>query len=81
MTTHGIRIVLAIALTISGVAGCSAPVAEQTTRPSGGGTEFDRTVLPIAESSNPSITELNVRKATLNGGSRRETVSSTEFQR
>ena len=40
----------------------------------------DRTVLPIAESSNPSITELNVSKATLNGGSRRETVSSTEFR-
>jgi len=40
----------------------------------------DRTVLPIAESTNPSITELNVRKATLNGGSRRETVSSTGFR-
>jgi hypothetical protein len=41
----------------------------------------DRTVLPIAESTNPSITELNVRKATLNGGSRREAVSSTGIRR
>lgn len=40
----------------------------------------DRTVPRIAESTYPSITELNVRKATLNGGSRHETVSSTEFR-
>ncbi len=33
MTTRGIRIVLGIALAISGVVGCSAPAPEQTTRP------------------------------------------------
>ena len=33
MTTRGIRIVLGIALTISGVVGCSAPAPEQTTKP------------------------------------------------
>ena len=33
MTTRGIRIVLGIALTISGVVGCSAPAPEQTAKP------------------------------------------------
>ena len=65
MTTRGIRIVLGIALTISGVVGCSAPAPEQTTRPAAaaGATEPDRTVLPIAEPEPPRYKELDARNA------------------
>ena len=63
MTTRGIRIVLAIALTISGVAGCSAPAPEQTTRPAAAAAELDRTVLPIAEPEPPRYKELDARNA------------------
>ena len=56
MRTRGIRIVLGIALAISGVVGCSAPAPEQTA--SAGcsvPTELDRTVLPIAEPAPPDL--------------------------
>ena len=63
MRTPGIRIVLGIALTISGVVGCSAPAPEQTARPAAaaGGTELDRTVLPIAEPDPPRPTRSSTR--------------------
>src|SRR4029450_7351720 len=63
MRTRSIRIVLAIALTISGVGGCSAPAPDQTTRPAAGATEIDRTVLPVAEPKPPTYKELDARSA------------------
>jgi arylsulfatase len=63
MTTQGIRIVLALALAISGVVGCSAPAPERTARPAAAATEVDRTVLPIAEPEPPRYKELDARDA------------------
>jgi arylsulfatase len=63
MRTRVIRIVLGMALAVSGVVGCGAPPPEQTATPAPGTTELDRTVLPIAEPKPPTYTELDARNA------------------
>ena len=64
MTTRGIRIVLGIALTISGVAGCSAPAPEQTAAPAAG-AHGARSNGPADRGTEPATTykELDARNA------------------
>jgi arylsulfatase len=63
MRTRSIHSILAIALTISSVGGCSTPAPEQTTTPGAGAAQLDRTVLPIAEPDPPRYKELDARNA------------------
>ena len=61
--TRRLRIVFAISLAIVGMAGCGGPGSDQATKPAAGGSQLDRTVLPIAEPEAPRYKELDARNA------------------
>jgi arylsulfatase A-like enzyme len=63
MRIHAVCAALGIALSLSVMAGCSAPPPAPTTTPAAAAGTIDRTMLPIKEPNYPESTELDARNA------------------